>query len=57
VTDKSDSESKPKKARRLKIHKETLRSLDPKDAEVKGGAIPGTGGERCTQRATTCTIG
>jgi hypothetical protein len=55
VTDKSDSERKPKKARRLKINKETLSSLDPKDAEVKGGAQGA--GERCTQRWSNCTIG
>jgi hypothetical protein len=49
VTDKRDSEGKPKKAKRLKINKETLRGLDPKDADVKGGATNTGGGQRCTR--------
>lgn len=49
------------KARKLQLHKETLKDLSiAKGLSPKGGAYcqsPGTAGPRCTQRATTCGLG
>ena len=53
---KTGKAARATKAKKLQVNKETLKDLSAsKNAQVKGGAP--TGGERCTQRATTCTYG
>jgi hypothetical protein len=52
MTTKRDS-NKPKQAERLTLKKETVKDLDPRDAEVKGGlTVAGT--NRCSLRWSGC---